>query len=277
MNSEAKAGQGHVVTDIRNRTRFASMIRLTGAIALVFTLLFHLNAAAFESTLTAATVDGPVSIKVFSAPGQALRPTVLVLHGREGIVPFDAYARYAAALAAAGIDAWLFSYYGGSDDEVMHSSGHTRRAELFRSRFRAWTKVVSDIADFALAQRTSSGQIGLLGFSNGGFLGVGTAATNRRIGALVVLYGGIPGPVRDEILGLPPLLALHGDNDKVIPIAEGQALVDRAVSLGGWAELIPYPGADHGFDFIAGSPAADDARSRVVDFLRRRLVNSPEK
>jgi len=36
---------------------------------------------------------------------------VLILHGRQGITPIAHYERLATALAAAGIDAWLFSYY----------------------------------------------------------------------------------------------------------------------------------------------------------------------
>jgi len=47
--------------------------------------------------------------------------------------------------------------------------------------------------------------------------------------------------MREEIARLPPLLALHGDADQVIPIGQGRALVDRATALGGQGELIVYP------------------------------------
>jgi carboxymethylenebutenolidase len=106
----------------------------------------------------------------------------------------------------------------------------------------------------------------LLGLSNGGFLAVGTAAIDQRIGALVVFYGGIARPIKDEITRLPPLLEVHGDADRIIPITQGRALVDRAKALGGEAEQIVYPGAGHGFGLTS-----DDARARAVDFLRRQL------
>jgi carboxymethylenebutenolidase len=162
-------------------------------------------------------------------------------------------------------------YYSATDDEVMRSPGRDRRIALYEARFRDWAKTVSEIAGFALAQKASSGRVGLLGLSNGGFLAVGTAAVDPRIAALVVFYGGIPGPVRDEITRLPPLLALHGDGDHIIPIGEGRALVDRANALEGQAELIAYPRADHGFDFDPNSHIANDARSRAIAFLRRQL------
>jgi len=245
-----------------------------GQLALVLVglaLLARGNAVAGETDLTVATTGGLVAVQAFTAPGQAKRPTVLVLHGRAGMVPLAGYRRYAADLAAAGMDAWLFSYYGAADDEAMRTADRTQRNELFTARFRAWVQTVSDTAGFALARAENSGRVGLLGFSNGGFLTVGTAAADRRIGALVVFYGGIPRPMRDAIARLPPLLELHGDAEQIIPIAEGRALVERAKALGGFAEQVVYPGADHGFDFAPHSYAGDDAISRAVAFLRHQL------
>lgn len=164
------------------------------------------------------------------------------------------------------MDAWLFSYYSAADEEVMQSMDRSRRVEYFNERFRDWAKTISDIAGFALAQKGSSGHVGLLGLSNGGFLAVGAAAIDQRIGAIVVSYGGIANPIKNEINRLPPLLELHGDADRVIPIAQGRALVDRAKALGGEAEQLVYPGAGHGFDLTN-----DDARSHAIDFLRRQL------
>jgi len=55
-------------------------------------------------------------------------------------------------------------------------------------------------------------------------------------------------------------------------VAEGRMLADRASALGGSAELIAYPEADRGFDFVPNSPAADDARAHAVAFLRHQLM-----
>jgi len=76
---------------------------------LALAFLIRGSAVAAESNLAVPTTDGPVTVKMFTAPGEARRPTVLILHGRAGIAPFAGYARYANDLADAGIDAWLFS------------------------------------------------------------------------------------------------------------------------------------------------------------------------
>jgi dipeptidyl aminopeptidase/acylaminoacyl peptidase len=67
------------------------------------------------------------------------------------------------------------------------------------------------------------------------------------------------------------LLELHGHADQVVPIAEGRALVDRAKVLGGFAEQVVHPSADHGFDCVPDSYAGDDAIARTVAFLRHQL------
>jgi acetyl esterase/lipase len=66
-------------------------------------------------------------------------------------------------------------------------------------------------------------------------------------------------------------LVLHGSADHVIPVSEGEALVDRARTLGGQSQLVVYPNADHGFDWEPTSAIANQARARAVDFLRRQL------
>jgi len=247
--------------------------RKIALLILALALLVQRGAIAGEIDILAPTKNGPVAVKMFAASGDEPRPAVLVLHGRSGIAPFSsAYARYATALAAAGIDAWLFSYYTADDAAVMTGTGEVRRASLYTARFNAWVATIDDIAHFARTQKGNSGRAGLLGFSQGGFLAVGAAAKDARIGALVVLYGALPEPMRDEITRLPPLLALHGDADLNVPIAEGRELVERARALGGQAELIAYAGAGHGFDFDEGNRAAIDARARAVSFLRHHLI-----
>jgi carboxymethylenebutenolidase len=240
----------------------------------LFALLLVLrgSAVAAEISLVVPTAERPVSVRVFAASGEAPRPAVLILHGRQGIAPIAHCERLATALAAAGIDAWLFSYYSPEDDKIIGRLERGERVKFFNTRLRAWAKEISDMAGVAMAQKNNSGRVGLLGQSNGGILAVAAAANDPRIAALVVFYGGIPDPMHEEIARLPPLLALHGDADQVIPIGQGRALVDRATALGGQGELIVYPGAGHGFDFDSASRDGVDAISRAVEFLHRQLT-----
>jgi carboxymethylenebutenolidase len=143
------------------------------------------------------------------------------------------------------------------------------RVAYFSKHLAIWADRVHAVISYALARSESSGKVGLIGFSNGGFLAVQAAATDTHVAALVVFYGGLPGKL--EIAHLPPLLALHGDADRVIPLSSGQALVDKARALGGAAELAVYPGAAHGFDFRSERPDAREATERALSFLERQL------
>uniref|UniRef100_I2Q6B4 Dienelactone hydrolase-like enzyme n=1 Tax=Desulfovibrio sp. U5L TaxID=596152 RepID=I2Q6B4_9BACT len=211
----------------------------------------------------------PATVERFAAPGRAMRPAVILLPGRQGIDPLRAfYRRYAEALARLGLDAYLLSYYEGADRERMVASDAAGRQELFAKRLQAWSRLVRDVVGLALAQKECSGSVGLLGFSQGGFLATAVAGQDSRIGALVVFYGGIPKASQGAIARLPPLLALHGDADAVVPLASGQALVDLARGLGGPAELAVFAQAGHGF---AGKDA-DAAESLALAFLRRHLA-----
>lgn len=233
--------------------------------------LFLCDGAAAQTKLTVPTADGPVEVNVYAAAGNTPHPTVLILHGLGGNNPAPGYTRFADALAAAGIDAWLFSYYSPADQATMFAPGRAAHLAVYTARMPIWAKKVDEIADFALTRRRSSGRVGLLGLSNGGFLAVGAAALDPHVSAIVVFYGGIPEPLRDEIKRLPPLLALHGSADTIIPLAEGRALVDRAKALHDEAELVVYPGVGHGFDFDEGYDKAHGARARAIAFLNEHL------
>ena len=193
---------------------------------------------------------------------------MIVLHVAQGPSRFaKAYTRYAQSIAARGMDAFLLSYYGGADADAMASTDRVVRMAYFDAHLGIWADRVRTLVGLVTERGNSSGKAGLLGFSNGGFLAVASAAADPRINAIVVFYGGIPShtdPVR-----LPPLLALHGDADRNVPLADGRALVEKARALSDPADLIVYPGAGHGFDF---DPARADARdARALSFLERQL------
>ena len=222
--------------------------------------------------LTVATADAPVAIKLFPGRQDGRRPAVIILHGAQGIERFAAaYRRYAETLAQKGIDAVLVSYYAAADIEPMGSSDQASRQAYFYKHLPEWSARIRDVVSFMARRDVFSGKVGLLGFSNGGFLAVTSAASDPRIDALVVFYGGIPGPAQHGLAHLPPLLALHGDADRNVPLSSGKALVDRAAALGGAADLVVYPCMGHGFDFDPSRPEAADALTRTVSFLQAHL------
>ncbi len=121
---------------------------------------------------------------------------------------------------------------------------------------------------------TDPRRIGLVGFSGGGFVAVGTAGLDERIGAVVVIYGGMPSALSEKIKRLPPTLILHGDADTVVPVAQARTL-ERFLREHSVEHMIKiYPGVQHGFALQADTPFARDAQQRTLEFFDARLVDA---
>jgi carboxymethylenebutenolidase len=125
-----------------------------------------------------------------------------------------------------------------------------------------------------LARPDSAGRIGLLGFSLGGYVAANTAVRDERVTALAVMYGGMPDATVSEVKHLPPLIELHGEADRNVPVAKGEELVKIAKAIGVEAEFVGYPGKTHGFDFSDNDPMTGDALARVVGFFEARLLTA---
>ena len=92
---------------------------------------------------------------------------------------------------------------------------------------------------------------------------------------MLVMYGGMPNAMVAQVKRLPPLLEIHGESDRVVPLAKGEELVQLAKRLGVEAKQITYPGRQHGFDFVESDPTTADAIGHVVHFFEDRLVAPP--
>jgi carboxymethylenebutenolidase len=224
-------------------------------------------------SLSAAASEGDVALTRYAAEGAGKRASVAILHGARGVeLKPRAYERYANALSNHGIDAYLIRYYSPADDLAREKLTTSEARQAYQAeRFGAWSGRVSSAVSAILERPDSSGRLGLLGFSLGGFVAAVTAARDNRVAALAVLYGGMPDQIAPEVKHLPPLLELHGDADRNVSFARGEALVKLAKAAGGEAELVTYPGKGHAFDFSDSDPMATDAVDRVVRFFESRL------
>lgn len=227
-----------------------------------------LSAAIQGKEITLPATERQVKVVHFRAPGEAKRPAALLLHGAGG---FDRriadYNRYASALANQGIDAYLVYYYSDADERGMSQSG-----DIFTERYPAWAKLVDDLADHLLTQKDSNGKVGLVGFSNGGILATGASTLDPKINAAVIYYGTQPWPLRMEPKRFPPLLVLHGDADRVIPVTEGERLAVLANSLGAKVDFVVYEGEGHGFGPDIDGSSGGDAVERTIAFLKKELA-----
>jgi carboxymethylenebutenolidase len=217
---------------------------------------------------------GGVALTRYKADQAGRRPSVLLLHGAGGFERKpDAYQRYARALSARGIDAYFLRYFTAADAPAFDSTTTSKKnREAYEAgRFDGWAKRVSAVVTAVLARPDNSGRIGLLGFSLGGYIAADAAARDERVTALAVLYGGMPDAMASEVRHLPPLIELHGEAHRNVPLAQGEQLVKLGKAVGAEAELVAYPGRAHGFDFSDSDPMAADAIGRVVRFFEARL------
>jgi carboxymethylenebutenolidase len=251
---------------------------LTILIAMALLGLPAIASAAAPEQLSVQANEGEVLLMRYAADRVGIRPAVLVLHGSRGIERKPrAYERYAERLAESGIDVYLVSYFTAADHEAFASKTSTRdsREAYETARYDGWAKRVASVVTAILARPDCSGNIGLLGFSLGGYVAADTAARDQRVRALVVMYGGMPETIVSGVERLPPLLEIHGDADRNVPLAKGEELVALARRLGAAAELVSYPGRAHGFDFSDTDPMTSDAIARVVQFFQIRLDSDP--
>ncbi|MBR0784983.1 dienelactone hydrolase family protein [Bradyrhizobium iriomotense] len=231
--------------------------------------------AAPSEQLGIASGSNSLPVSRYAAAAAGKRSAVIALHGSRGIeLRPHAYERYADALSTKGIDAYFLHYLTPADTEVITSKTSTpqSRSAYYTTRFDGWADAVSATVTTILGRSDSSGRIGLLGFSLGGYVAANTAARDERLAALAVLYGGMPEATIAKVRHLPPLIELHGEADRNVPISEGRQLVELGKSVGAESEFVPYPGKPHGFDFSDTDPMTSDAIDRVTRFFQARLT-----
>ena len=201
-------------------------------------------------------------------------PAVMLIHGAgyRG-QEHDDFAAMCAELAEHGYYAEFIEYY-----DATPNSDPTIDA---MANFKAWTAAIHGGVEW-LAQNPAvePKRIALMGFSQGAYLAVGTAAQfPNEVAAVVEYYGGLISELRDKAASMPPTLILHGEADSVIPVSEAKDLDAILTTANRPHEMHLYPGVDHGFNFhrpaISYSrAAADDAWHRTLDFLDHQFKTS---
>jgi len=224
------------------------------------------------SVMTLPATERAVKVEYYRAPGDAKRPSVLLLHGGAGWGGaegrFENFQDYAAKLADRGFDAYLVYYYSEQDiaDRKAPMPG-----QVSIRRFPAWAQLVSDLTADVKKKTDSNGRVGLVGFSNGGNLSAHATPLDKNIDASVVYYGGVSRVPGYEAKRFPPMMIFHGEADTREPIERGRRLFEAAKAVGADVEFHSYPGINHGFGQNLGTPAADDAFKRALAFLDKNL------
>jgi carboxymethylenebutenolidase len=194
------------------------------------------------------------------ADGQRF-PAVIGLHGSGG--GHATMSDPATLLAQQGFAVYVLHYFdrtGTTEIDGLQT--------IFR-HFPFWMKTLWDAVSFVAREPSVDPErIGLLGFSLGAYLALSAAAIDSRIQAVVEFFGGLPKEMKLFTRRLCPVLILHGEDDKTVPVEEAyylqQVLEKKHIAY----EMQIYPGAGHGFS----GEIWRDAGLRTLAFLQKHLV-----
>lgn len=210
-----------------------------------------------ESEEVFLTPEPGVQLHAWFFPHPEPLASLLFCHGNAGNVSHR--LDNVAHLLRIGFQVLLFDYRG-----YGHSSGQPSERGLYRDATTAWTCLV-ERADAAGIPRI------IFGRSLGGAVAVDLATRVRADGLIVestftsiqaltrlVLPLPLPAlPVKYDSLSKigrlhAPLLAIHGEQDELIPLAEGRALFEAAPEPKAWYAI---PGAGHNDTYLVGEEA----------------------
>lgn len=134
--------------------------------------------------------------------------------------------------------------------------------------FPTWMRAVSHCLDFAAElPNADGGRIGLVGFSLGAYLALALGSRQPRVKAIVDFFGGLTEYFVRGLTHMPPVLILHGEADRVVPVSEAHKLAQTLQERGILHEIKIYRQAGHGFD---GCDMID-ATQRASGFLKKHL------
>jgi carboxymethylenebutenolidase len=188
-------------------------------------------------------------------------PAVIGLHGSGG--GHASMADPGSLLAGQGFAVYVLHYFDRTDTTEIDGL-----QTIFR-HFPVWMKTLWDAVSFVSRQpQVDPERIGLLGFSLGAYLALSGSAIDSRVQAVVEFFGGMPKEMKLFTRRLCPVLILHGDQDKTVPVEEAyhlqQVLEKKQIAY----EMQIYPGVGHGFS----GEIWRDAGLRSLAFLTKHLA-----
>ena len=219
------------------------------------------GANADPTTLYFESAHRKIRADRYSPVGKSSHRAVIVLYGAGGMV-FDgpSMKRVAGALAGAGDTVYLLHYYNRTGTVVALDS-------TMRAHFDEWLATLRDGIAWVHG-REEKKPIGIYGYSLGGFLAIAAASNNSLVGAVTEQAGGIWGLDPKRVGKMPPVLMVHGLEDKRVPVERfAKPLLRVLRERGGHVETDFVAGQGHVFD----EAAMAKVRPRVAKFFAREL------
>lgn len=113
---------------------------------------------------------------------------------------------------------------------------------------KATTTKLAKMIEAVAKKYPTEGKPIVTGFSQGGMLSFGLATLRPDlVAAAIPLAGVLPEPLRTTKApdAAPPIIALHGDADPVLPIGQARDTVSALKDAGWNVTLLEYPGVKH--------------------------------
>jgi carboxymethylenebutenolidase len=238
--------------------------------------------------VTVQASDGAMPVHLATPEGDGPFPGIVVVMEAFGLnghikAVADRIAREGYLVAAPDL------YYRVPGARVCAYDELPRAIQLMMD-LPGYDKIVADVRatiDLLESQpHVAKGRIGMTGFCMGGFVTF-LAACHLPIVAAAPFYGGgigrnmmpserRPHPPIDDAAGISgAMLLFYGDKDSFIPPDEVALVKERLAALGKDAQVIVYPGAEHGFFCDERSShheaAAQDAWRKLLRFFETKL------
>jgi carboxymethylenebutenolidase len=144
----------------------------------------------------------------------------------------------------------------------------TPNLEPTATNYRRWGQAVEDIVvDLHARSVSRARKIALIGQGLGASVALLAGSRKMGVEGIAEWSGLLPNQFFSQVQTLPPLLILHGEEDKQIPIVNARQLVRLCELKDFTCEAGLYPDEGHVFS----SKATDSANQRILAFFRTYL------
>jgi dienelactone hydrolase len=209
-----------------------------------------------------------IAVERFEPKTAGRHPAVILVHGSNGLTRYgERYREQARRLAGEDYVTFLVHFY----DRTGHKEA--LEGDTIRANFLTWLATLDDAVSYAADQgNVDPRRIALLGHSLGAYLSLSLAATKSgsKIAALVDYYGGLPYlmmPIAGRFARIPPILILHGERDRIVPVQEARDLAGFCRTMNIPYEMHLYPNQGHVFY----GQDETDSMERTLHFLGKYL------
>jgi dienelactone hydrolase len=208
----------------------------------------------------------PVEYATFMSHGKAVSCAVYDAHDATATVIF-LRGSSPSDLAFARIEARFFAEHAFRVLLVDYLTV-TPNLEPTAANYRRWGQAVEDIVvDLHARSLPRARKIAFIGQGLGA--SVALLAGSRKLGveAIAEWSGLLPNQFFSQVQNLPPLLILHGEQDKQVPIVNARQLVRLCELKDFTCEAGMYPDEGHLFS----TKATESANQRILAFFRTYL------